>query len=55
MDNPFITIDSRLSNIESLLLELKHKSESEKKPSNHSVEEVSAILKVSKQSVYKIG
>ena len=52
MENPFLRIDSRLSNIESLLLQLKHKSEEPKEEQNLTVEEVAGILKVSKQSVY---
>ena len=52
MNNPFIEIDSRLSNIESLLIDIKHKSDVEQKEINHSVDEVAKILKVSKQSVY---
>jgi excisionase family DNA binding protein len=32
MQNPFDTIDNRLANIESLLLEMKHQSEGNKEP-----------------------
>ena len=50
--NPFETINERLSNIESLLLELKHKPEPEKKSENLTVKETAEVLKVSEQSVH---
>lgn len=52
MINPFEQFDSRLSNIESLLLEIKHKNESEQKEENLTVKEVAKVLLVSEQSVY---
>ena len=51
-NNPFELIDLRLANIESLLLDIKHKSSEEKKEENLSIDEVAKILLVSKQSVY---
>lgn len=53
MTNPFEVFDSRLSNIESLLREIKEKTESEQKDENLSPEQVAKILLVSTQSVYK--
>lgn len=50
--NPFQNIDQRLTNIESLLLELKHSNQPIKKEENLTVDEVAEFLKVSKQSVY---
>ena len=50
--NPFEVIDLRLSNIESLLLDIKHKSIEEKKEENLTIVDVAKILLVSKQSVY---
>ena len=50
--NPFETINERLSNIESLLLELKHKPEPEEKSENLTVKETAEVLKVSEQSVH---
>ena len=50
--NPFETINERLSNIESLLLELKHKPEAEEKSENLTVKETAEVLKVSEQSVH---
>ena len=52
MNNPFETISKRLSNIESLLLELKHKPIEEEKSENLTVKETAEILKVSEQSVH---
>ncbi len=53
MENPFEQINSRLSNIESLLIDLKHKNEVETIEENLSPEQVAKILLVSTQSVYK--
>ena len=53
MNNPFEAINQRLSNIESLLLDIKHKPEPEDKPENLTVKEVAPLLKVSEQSVIK--
>lgn len=52
MNNPFETISERLSNIESLLLEIKHKPIEEKKSENLTVKETAEVLKVSEQSVH---
>lgn len=52
MNNPFETINQRLSNIESLLLEIKHKPIEEEKPENLTVRETAELLKVSEQSVH---
>ncbi len=52
MSNPFETISERLSNIESLLLEIKHKPIEEKKSENLTVKETAEVLKVSEQSVH---
>lgn len=52
MNNPFETINERLSNIESLLLEIKHKPIEENKPENLNVKETATLLKVSEQSVH---
>ncbi|WP_299600263.1 helix-turn-helix domain-containing protein [uncultured Aquimarina sp.] len=52
MSNPFETINQRLSNIESLLLEIKHKPIEEEKPENLTVKETAELLKVSEQSVH---
>jgi len=52
MNNPFETINQRLSNIESLLLEIKHKPIEEEKPENLTVKETAELLKVSEQSVH---
>ena len=51
MNNPFETINQRLSNIENLLLDIKHKPEPKNQPENLNVKEASKILKVSDQSV----
>jgi excisionase family DNA binding protein len=53
MTNPFEQINSRLSNIESLLIDLKHKNEVETIEENLSPEQVAKILLVSTQTVYK--
>lgn len=52
MNNPFETIHERLSNIESLLLELKHKPIEEELSENLTVKETAELLKVSEQSIH---
>ncbi len=52
MNNPFEAITERLSNIENLLLEIKHKPELEKQPENCTIKETALLLKVSEQSVH---
>ena len=52
MNNPFETINQRLSNIETLLLDIKHKPVEVKKPENLTVKETAKFLKVSEQSVH---
>lgn len=52
MNNPFETINQRLSNIETLLLDIKHKPIEEEKSENLTVKEVAEVLKVSEQSVH---
>jgi len=52
MNNPFEAIAERLSNIESLLLEIKHKPVVEEKSENLTVKETAEVLKVSEQSVH---
>ncbi len=52
MNNPFETINERLSNIENLLLEIKHKPVEEEKSENLTVKETAEFLKVSEQSVH---
>lgn len=53
MNNPFDEIDSRLSNIENLLLDIKHNPTSqENEESLLTVEECAVFLKISKSSVY---
>ncbi|NQY06922.1 MAG: helix-turn-helix domain-containing protein [Flavobacteriaceae bacterium] len=52
MNNPFETINERLSSIENLLLELKNKPVEEKKSENLTVKETAEFLKVSEQSVH---
>lgn len=52
MSNPFETINQRLSNIEGLLLELKHKPIEEEKDENLTVKETAELLKVSEQSIH---
>lgn len=52
MNNPFEAIDQRLSNIENLLLDIKHKPVEEEKTENLTVKEASELLKVSEQSVH---
>lgn len=52
MVNPFDNIDARLSNIESLLLEIKHQKQTEELPENYNVKEAASLLKVSEQSIH---
>ena len=52
MNNPFETINQRLSNIETLLLDIKHKPIEVEKSENLTVKEVAEVLKVSEQSVH---
>ena len=52
MNNPFETINKRLSNIETLLLDIKHKPVEEEKSENLTVKQTAEILKVSEQSVH---
>ena len=52
MNNPFEVIDERLSNIESLLLDIKHRPIEEEKSENLTVKETAEVLKVSEQSVH---
>ena len=52
MNNPFEQLNERLSNIESLLLEIKHKPSEEEKSENLTVKETAEYLKVSEQSVH---
>ena len=52
MKNPFETINQRLSNIETLLLDIKHNPIEEEKSENLTVKETAEVLKVSEQSVH---
>lgn len=52
MNNPFEAINERLQNIESLLLDIKHKPIEEPKTENLTVKEASELLKVSEQSIH---
>jgi len=52
MNNPFETISQRLSNIENLLLEIKHRPLEEEKSENLTVKETAKLLKVSEQSIH---
>lgn len=52
MNNPFETINQRLSNIETLLLDIKHQPKEEVKSENLTVKETAEVLKVSEQSVH---
>lgn len=52
MHNPFDILNERLANIETLLLEIKHKPIEEPKPENLTVKETAQVLKVSEQSVH---
>jgi len=51
MTNPFEIIEQRLSNIESLLLTIKHKPEASTQQENLNVKESATLLKVSEQSI----
>lgn len=51
-ENPFEAIDQRLSNIETLLLDIKHKPIEEEKSENLTVKEAAEIIKVSEQTVH---
>ena len=46
MSNPFKTIDVRLSNIETLLLDIKHKPKEDLSNKRYSIKEASKILGV---------
>ncbi|WNM18533.1 helix-turn-helix domain-containing protein [Flavobacterium capsici] len=52
MNNPFEIIEQRLSNIENLLLDIKHKPTEEDKAENLTVKEAAELLKVSEQSIH---
>tara|TARA_R110000796_G_scaffold88850_3_gene191806 strand:+ start:13981 stop:14256 length:276 start_codon:yes stop_codon:yes gene_type:complete len=52
MNNPFETINQRLSTIENLLLDIKQKPIEEEKTENLTVKETAELLKVSEQSVH---
>ncbi len=52
MTNPFETLNNRLANIETLLLEIKHKPIEEEKSENLTVKECAERLKVSEQSIH---
>lgn len=52
MLNPFETINQRLSNIESLLLNIKQSSIKEEATENLTVKETAEFLKVSEQSIH---
>lgn len=52
MNNPFEIIEKRLSNIENLLLDIKHKPTEEESAENLTVKEASELLKVSEQSIH---
>lgn len=52
MNNPFEIIEQRLSNIENLLLDIKHKPMEEEKAENLTVKEAAELLKVSEQSIH---
>ncbi|MFC4817067.1 MULTISPECIES: helix-turn-helix domain-containing protein [unclassified Flavobacterium] len=52
MNNPFEIIEQRLSNIENLLLDIKHKPIEEEKTENLTVKEAAELLKVSEQSIH---
>ena len=52
MKNAFETINQRLSNIETLLLDIKHNPIEEEKSENLTVKETAEVLKVSEQSVH---
>ncbi len=52
MQNPFDILNQRLENIETLLLDIKHKPVEEKKSENLTIKETAEVLKVSEQSVH---
>ena len=52
MNNPVEIIEQRLSNIENLLLDIKHKPIEEAKAENLTVKEAAELLKVSEQSIH---
>jgi len=52
MTNPFEALNDRLANIETILLEIKHKPIEEEKSENLTVKETAEVLKVSEQSVH---
>lgn len=52
MENPFETIDHRLSNLENLLLEFINKPIEKKISENLTVKETAEVLKVSTQSIH---
>lgn len=52
MNNPFEIIEQRLSNIENLLLDIKHKPIEEDKTEHLTVKEAAELLKVSEQSIH---
>ncbi|TND07944.1 MAG: DNA binding domain-containing protein [Bacteroidetes bacterium] len=56
MNNPFENIDARLSNIENLLLDLKHKAPQSTKNSENeelmTVQDAAAFLKLSVPTIY---
>ena len=52
MNNPFETINLSLSNIETLLINIRNKPIEEEKPENLTVKETAEVLKVSEQSVH---
>lgn len=52
MNNPFDILNERLAHIETLLLDIKHKPDEDKKSENLTVKETAEVLKVSEQSVH---
>ena len=52
MTNPFIEIDARLSNIENLLLDIKHKPKEDNLNEKLSIQEVAKELSVSEITVH---
>jgi hypothetical protein len=53
MNNPFETIDARLSNIESLLLDIKHHPKPPELPDRMTLDEVCVDFNLTKPFVYK--
>lgn len=51
MSNPFEVLEKRLSNIESLLLDIKHKEEPTQEPKLYSVAELAIYAGVSELSI----